>query len=733
MTLFLKQIPALYNGVSQQPATLRLPSQLEAHVNGMSSVVDGIAKRPPSEHVVRLSTFDHSTAHIHTLNRDTAARYTVVITNGDLRVFDLEGNEKPVDFPHGKTYLLSSNPRDMIACVSVADYTFVVNKGVTVTMGELDSDTIADPADYWWLNRQEREGRGIASTLNYVIRQAAQRQYLANFSGGIWRGEVQSFARLPDDPFEGDIYKIKGTTDSNFTSYYVRRKDGVWTETKAPGLYNKIDATTMPHALVRLEDGSFAFGPFSWAPRRVGDEDTNANPTFVGRQIRDVFFYKNRLGLLTDENVCMSAIGDYGNYYRLTVVDLLSDGPIDIAVATTKVSILNFAVAFNSGMMAFSDQTQFFISSTDGTTTGQSLSADVTTQYECSKRARPVAIGSDIYFASENGDNAILWEYFVRDSEVSNDASNITAHCPKFIPAGVTKLASSQDHDMLFVLSEQALNRVYVYKFYWQGEEKAQSSWGYWEFEPGDAVLNVDVLGQWVYMLIQRDTGLFLERMSLQAGRNAPGLPFQVYLDRRTIVTGTYLASEDKTEFLLPYIYSQSHIRLIMGGGFGNALGALIPPELYEWTGYDRIRVAGNYAGAPVLCGSKYDHMLQFSEQFVSDKNGVAINTGRCQLRSMTVYYVDAGYFRTEVDPYGDNSQTETVEITPSKLAEFTGKTLGSASLVIGQPAFHTGAYQFQLYAPSTSAKVRIVNGSHVGATFQKAEVEMFYFNRSRT
>jgi len=95
--------------------------------------------------------------------------------------------------------------------------------------------------------------------------------------------------------------------------------------------------------------------------RRVGDLTTNPNPSFVGRQIRDVFFYRNRLCLTVDENVTMSRVGDFGNFYRLTVTALLPDETIDIATSETQVTPLNFAVPMGGELMVFSDEVQFRI------------------------------------------------------------------------------------------------------------------------------------------------------------------------------------------------------------------------------------------------------------------------------------------------------------------------------------------------------------------------------------
>ena len=49
-------IPNLINGVSQQPETLRLSSQGSSQLNGYSSVVEGLKKRPPTEFVKKIKS-----------------------------------------------------------------------------------------------------------------------------------------------------------------------------------------------------------------------------------------------------------------------------------------------------------------------------------------------------------------------------------------------------------------------------------------------------------------------------------------------------------------------------------------------------------------------------------------------------------------------------------------------------------------------------------------------------
>lgn len=142
MSAFTTSIPNLLNGVSTQAAALRLVTQGEEQINGYSTLTRGLLKRPPSLHLKNIGAVaGSSTAHVHMINRDAVERYLVFITNGDLKVYDLAGNEKTVSFPDGKAYLSNSDPKSGFSVTTIADYTFVANKGIVTAMRSDTSPT----------------------------------------------------------------------------------------------------------------------------------------------------------------------------------------------------------------------------------------------------------------------------------------------------------------------------------------------------------------------------------------------------------------------------------------------------------------------------------------------------------------------------------------------------------------------------------------------------------------
>ena len=733
MSLVAQTIPALFNGISQQPATLRLPSQGSEQVNAYSTVVDGLSKRPPLEHVTKLTSDSLATSgHIHTINRDSNERYIVVVTDGALKVYDINGDEKVVNAPEGLSYLsLNGNSaNDSFSLVTIADYSFVINKSVVV---ETKIPDVTEPEQFvneHWFNPQ------YGTFIQDVVRE----DYYQRNVGALERGTVQTFNDLPkpeDDipPANGWRYKVAGYDEDSFGAYYVIRRGGVWEETLQEGAEEGLNELTMPHALVRESDGTFSFKPFTWKIRQFGDAESNPSPSFVGKTLRDVFYYKNRLGLLAGENIIFSGAGVYDNFYRSTVTALLDSDLVDVAVSSAKVSQLEYAVPFQNNLMLFSDQTQFILN-VDELLTPTSVSIDTATEYDVAPGVRPVGIGSDVYFLTESGNHSRVREYFVRnDSTNGSAATDVTAHVPRYLPRGIKNLAGNSNEDLLCVISDEEghTNRVYIYKFFWTEDGKVQSSWSHWEVNAADdaKLIAVATLENHIYVLIERTDGVYLERADVQSGYVTGDLDYAVLLDRLTGLSGTYLSGSDETQFTLPYpVTDTANYQLVRGSSFSGEVLTLIDPSTYIWTDSTTILVPGNQTAGTVYGGVPYEMKYTFSEQFVKNSGGDAVTTGRFMLRTFILYYTRTAFFSTSVAPYGISPDVD--DIVPGQLADFTGKTVGQASLIVGEPSFGTGSYAFQIYGNSREAKVSLINNTHVQSSFQSVEIEGFYTNRAK-
>lgn len=674
MALINRSIPNLYQGVSQQAPSMRLPTQCEVQENAFSSIVEGLKKRPPTQHLARLTTNTANDAFVHVINRDSTERYILVIYNGDLEVYDFSGTKMTVNFPNGKTYLANTVPREGFAAVTVADYTFICNKNIATAMTS------------------------------------------ATATGSV-KGSKQRFTDLPSTGnTSGDIWEVSGDNNNQFDSYYVKWDGSVWRETVKPGVKTTFDAATMPFQLIRNSDGTFTFKTTDWNTRIVGDDNSNPQPSFVGRKINDIFFHRNRLGLCADENIVFSRAGDFFNYWIETITAVLDSDPIDVAVNHTKVSIIRYAVPFNTSLMLFSDQVQFQLSARD-LLTPKTVNINATTEFEMNPKCKPVGAGQDLYFAVEKGGWTGVREYYVQPLTYTNDASDVTAHCPKYIPTGAFRIIPSNSEDILFVLNTTTRNEVHVYKYYWgSDDQKAQSSWSVWKFDSTDVILNGDVINNNLYLVIQRSDGIYLEVMNFQAGLTDSDMGILVHLDRKKKITGSYNATTGLTTWTLPY--ADSNIEAVLGGGFGTRKGVVLTVNRPSAT---TVTAIGDYSASGVYFGRPYTMLYRLSELYFKDLNDKSpITHYQMMLKNLELIYSKTAYIRIEVTP----------KMRDAYRYIYTGKEIGVST--IGSLAVEDGKLRAPVYSNTKDLKIDFINDTYLPCNLQSAEWEAVLSTLSR-
>ncbi|UHX60387.1 non-contractile tail tubular protein [Ralstonia phage vRsoP-WR2] len=782
MPLVSSSIANMVNGVSQQPFTLRLASQAELQENGLSTVAQGLKKRPPTKHIKRLGSAITGSAYIHTINRDSVERYEVVITNGDLKVYDTAGNQKTVNFPNGKAYLNSTDPATSFRAVTVADYTFIVNKKTvtaasatnsptrpfeslanvkvglysktyTITVSGVGTATYSTPdgtvaahaaqitTDY--IANQLANGLitlgGFTSVnqVGSVIYIARPTDYTISATDGynnaalnVIKGTVQRFSDLPANAnFQDFTVEIAGDNTSESDNYWVKfdktgNNSGVWRETIKPGISVGLSPSTMPWVLVRESDGTFTFKPISWTNRLVGDEDSAPHPSFVGRTIQDVFFYRNRLGFLADEAVVMSEAGQFFNFYPTTVTQLLDSDRIDVSASHTKVSNLNFAVAFNKDLLLFSSQTQFSVESGD-LLTPKSVSIKPTTEFECSTLAPPVGIGRNVYFAVPKGEFEGFREFYVADNAGTNDAAEITGHVPKYIPKGAYKIAAALNEDFFVVLTSGEPNAMYAYKFYWNSNEKLQSSWSKWTFPSTDTILHAEFIQSELFILINRPDGLYLEKLSVALGDIGTNEPYNVHLDRKLTVPKASLTYDGTYTIIssaaLPWNPTDGTYTAVVATSQPQKAGVLYP---VIWDGTNA-KILGNRVDSDLIVGRRYAFRYRFSPLLVRQQSGQgqkADTVARLQIRNMQVNFSESGNFQAKVTPYGRDTYTYT----------YSGKTLGLPSANIGAIGIEDGKFRFPVMSQNTTVDIELFSDSPLPCAFLSADWEGYYVRRSQ-
>ncbi|WMM95125.1 tail tubular protein B [Pelagibacter phage HTVC131P] len=544
------------------------------------------------------------------------------------------------------------------------------------------------------------------------------------------RDEIQDFSKLPFYGKEGVIIKITGEEGDTLSDYYVNfsGKSGVWNETIAPATSVGLDNSTMPHALINNNNGTFTFQQLDWTDRVCGDIDTNPNPTFVGKKINNLTFYKNRLGILSGENLVLTENASFFNYFATTSTQVLDTDPIDIAASGTQVNTLKNSVGFNESLLIFSDTAQYKLDSAAETITPTTAILNAVSTFEHDAKVTPVSAGKFAYFAQARTNNTAIREYFADDDTLTNDGLDITVSVQNLIPSNCYQIVSNTTEDtLIFLTSDTAdsqtapysgtvsttyANTMYIYKYFFDGGEKVQNAWSKWTFT-GVKIIGAMSLESFIYVLASEGTTTKLLKIDLRNLKDTT-IGHGVYLDLKTSVTGTYDAATNLTTFTSPYGVKTGLIAVDRTNG-NNYTATNTTGSTYT--------IVGNHTA--LYIGVPYESKYTMSTQFVRENTGrglVAVTSGRYQIRNISFNFENSGFFQVEVTP--ENRDTFTTIMN--------GYVIGTSTSVIGQPAISTGTLRVPVQAENTQFTLDIKSSSHLPMYIAGAEVEGYYHNRAR-
>ena len=223
MPLINTSVPNLIQGVSKQPDATRFAGQCEEQENALSSVAEGLKKRPNTRHIARLlTTAIDSNSFVHFINRSDDEKYVLIhdgtylyaysmITGVEQKIQvgnncykasytaaevtahnanDADGN--PINtttyvatgYPVSGTYLDSATARASLKALTIADSTFLLNSEKAVGLGTSTSPSLSGEVLVYIKQSDYEKKYGFDITLNTSTGAAATIVALAAPNGG---------------------------------------------------------------------------------------------------------------------------------------------------------------------------------------------------------------------------------------------------------------------------------------------------------------------------------------------------------------------------------------------------------------------------------------------------------------------------------------------------------------------------------------------------------------------
>ncbi len=302
--------------------------------------------------------------------------------------------------------------------------------------------------------------------------------------------DVTNVTELPLESFHDHNLKILNS-DTEDDDYYLKfvAADGVggkgyWQETIARDVSPGLDNATMPHELANTGATTFTFGPITYKARLAGDDNTNPQPSFIGKKINSTFFYSNRFGVLSQDNVIFGVANDNYNFFAKSALTQIDSDPIDLNVSSVRPVTLSDVLPSPQGLLLFSERQQFQVYATDASIlTPTSAVIRTLSNYEMATNVQPVDLGTTTAFVSRVPGYSKLFTMALRDVEQTPVVVDISKAVLEWIPNTVDDLTVSPPNSIVMMVDRDT-SYLYIYRFYNNGEEDLFQAWVKWEL-PG--------------------------------------------------------------------------------------------------------------------------------------------------------------------------------------------------------------------------------------------------------
>jgi len=342
---------------------------------------------------------------------------------------------------------------------------------------------------------------------------------LTNLALRVFTDSIDVVADLPVESFQDHNIQILNSAAAEddyylkFQAYNGTGGRGYWQETRARDASPGFDAATMPHELENTGALTFNFKPITWAAREAGDDVTSPEPSFIGYPIRSTFFYSNRFGMLSEDNVIFGVANDSYNFFVKSALTQIDSDPIDLNVSSVRPVTLSDVLPSPQGLLVFSERQQFQIFTTDGSIlTPSSSVVRSLSNYEMNTNIAPVDVGTTAAFISNVSGYSKLFTLQLRDVEQSPIVVDISKVVLEWIPETIDNLTVSPQNSVIMLIDSDT-SYLYLYRYYNNGEKDLFQAWTKWEL-PG-TIQSAKILNDSVIVVSQHEDEYSIGRITL--------------------------------------------------------------------------------------------------------------------------------------------------------------------------------------------------------------------------
>ena len=491
----------------------------------------------------------------------------------------------------------------------------------------------------------------------------------------VFQKSVNDVQNLPNQCRHGYIVKVANSRMSDEDDYYLQFRGennldgtGSWVECALPNITKTL--TNMPLVIQRTSATEFTVRQFDYAERAVGDTITNPMPTFVGKRINKVLFFRNRLAILSGENVILSRPGSLGqpDFFIETALTVSASDPIDISAASMFPSEIYDGIEINAGLLVFSSNQQFLLSTDDTVLNPDTAKLRSVSTFNYNIDVPPLSLGTTIAYIDNSGKYSRMNEMANTGREAEPNVVEISKLVPSLLPKDIDLLTNSRENSIILA-SKAGTDIVYGYKYFVVGEKKQQQAWFKWKLNNNlkyHFIINDD------YFFLDEDN--FLQTIKLIQSENDPAIVqdeinYLLHVDNYTTVTGgVYDTHQNITTFSgvtwLPNVTTPNYDLVILDtDSSATRVGRYAKPTVSGTT----FTVPGDWSGQTLTVGYLYEYLVEFPRIYPVRVQGEVqradVNSSLVVHR-LKLHFGKVGLYETTIKRVGKDDYTEIYEST---------------------------------------------------------------------
>ena len=508
----------------------------------------------------------------------------------------------------------------------------------------------------------------------------------------VFQKTVNDVSRLPVQCRHGYIVKVANARISDEDDYYLRFEgendldgSGSWVECAKPGIAKTL--TNMPLVIQRTsmtnqntdnEVATFTIRSYRYADRAVGDEKTNPLPSFIDKPINKVIFFRNRLAFLSGENVVLTRPGTLGepDFFAESALTTGAADAIDIPCASIFPSDLYDGIEVNSGLLVFSTNQQFLLSSDAEILNPETAKLRSVSTYNYNKDVPPISMGVTVAYV----DNSGKFSRFNEMANVRREGEPTIVEPSKIVPTLLDRnidLLTNSRENSLVLFGKTSSRDVIGFRYFNVGDKRQQQAWFKWTFNNGlryHFIINDD------YYFLDQDG--FLQTLSLiedddDISITQDSIEYLIHLDNyTTLAAGTYDSNTNLTTFtnkanwipnVTPVTPTPNKLVVIDIDSNSTRVGRYAEVTLLGNNPNDDFTLPGNWSSGTFYIGYLYDYQVDFPTLYPTQTQGeksIADVNGTLVLHRLRVHLGKAGLYATTLTRVGKDPYTEVYEST---------------------------------------------------------------------